>query len=250
MLRFSIISIALFTGMMGTHAVAQVPDPFNAYDAQSDGQNDTQSPPNKPATSAPTAVENPSIDPLYEVLQQGRWTLTGMTAFSYDSTSNEFLDGRSVDNSTYMLRLDAGLGYNLFDGFLVDLVGGAVVRRVARESGASPATDWLIQARGRYTIPMSASVGLTTGLALGGYFGSSERDVQISGATINESTSTYGLATDVLLGFTYALSDHLSLHMLGNFAWFWGKESVPSADSTLSASSMHVGLTLGLGYTF
>lgn len=239
------ISIIVLTLCLGASATAQVPDPFSAYEAQ----NGTDS---TPAAQAPTTqvIDNPSIDPLYEVIKQGRWTLGGMTAFSYDSTTNEYLDGRSIDNSTYLLRLDASLGYNIFDGLQVDLVGGGVIRRIARESGATPATDWLIQARGRYTIPMSRSVGLTAGLALGGYFGGSEREVEIGGATINETTSTYGLATDTLLGLTYALTDHLSLQMLGNFAWFWGKESVPSADTTLAASSTHLGLTLGLGYTF
>lgn len=246
LMKTSIVACSL---LWSTIALAQVPDPFDAYEAQS---GEKEKAPAKPTTQAKQQAQelNPSVDPLYDVLAEGRWTLSGMSAFSYDRNSNELLNGATVENSTYLLRLDLGLGYNLFDRLQIELVGGSVIRRLARENGAAPARDWLIQGRTRYTLPITGSVGLTGGLALGGYFGSSEREVQISGDTINETTSTYGLATDTLLGLTYALNDHLALHMLGNLAWFWGKESVPSADVTLSASSLHVGLTLGLGYTF
>lgn len=243
MLRISLIIIAL---SLSTNAMAQVPDPFVTYDANAE----------KPAVAPVQPVtqvilpQNVTINPLYEVIRQGNWTLSGMSAFSYDSSTNELINGTDLENSTYLLRLDIGLGYNIFDRFRVDLVGGAMIRRLARETGASPANDWLIQGRGKYTIPMNGSVGLTGGLALGGYFGSSEREVVVAGEVINETTSTYGMATDTLLGLTYALNQHLALEMLGNFAWFWGKESIPSADTTLSASSTHVGLSLGLGYTF
>lgn len=257
-MKIKIILIGLFAWMSLPAAAAgeDIPDPFEAYEGQSTKEgtetasNSTSREGARSSSSSSATLPPEPVDALREQTRQGRWSMASSTAFSYDRSSNELLDGSTTTNSTYFARFDVGLGHAITNQLQVELVTGFLLRRLAREEGAAAERDWLVQARGFYTAPLTTNVGLGFGAALGGYLGSSERGVLIGSERINETTSTYGLITDALLGVAYAVNDTTQLRMLGNFAWLWGTESISSADANLSASTTRVGLTLGLVYAF
>ena len=205
---------------------------------------------NAPAQTTPAqTVSKKGI--LAEQTGSGAWVGTLGTAFSYNSSSNELLDGTTADNSNYLVRAELGLGTMIVNQLELGLVGGLLLRRLARENNESATErDWLIQARTNYIVPVTGGLGLGMGVAVGPYFGSSQRDITIGTDVINETTSTFGLATDGNLGVVYGVSDHLQLRMMVNMTWLYGNESISSANADLTVSTTNLGLALSLGYVF
>ncbi len=181
----------------------------------------------------------------------GTWLGTLGTTFAYNSSSNELLDGTTSDNSNYLVRMELGFGNMIVNQLEVGIVGGVLLRRLARENDASATErDWLIQARTNYIVPVTGGLGLGIGAALGPYFGSSERDVETTAGVVNETTSTFGVVTDGNAGVVYGVSEHLQLRMMINLTWLYGTESIPSANADLTVSTTNLGLALSLGYVF
>ncbi len=181
----------------------------------------------------------------------GTWAGTLGTTFAYNSSSNELLDGTTSDSSNYLVRVELGFGNMIVNQLEVGIVGGVLLRRLARENDASATErDWLIQARTNYIVPVTGGLGLGMGAAVGPYFGSSERDFTVNTSVVNETTSTFGVATDGNLGVVYGVSDHLQLRMMMNLTWLYGTESISSADADLTVSTTNLGLALSLGYVF
>jgi hypothetical protein len=181
----------------------------------------------------------------------GTWLGTVGTTFAYNSSSNELLDGTTSDNSNYLVRLELGFGNMIVNQLEVGIVGGVLLRRLARENDASATErDWLIQARTNYIVPVTGGLGLGIGAALGPYFGASSRDFQTTTGVVNETTSTFGVATDGNAGVVYGVSEHLQLRMMINLTWLYGTESISSANADLTVSTTNLGLALSLGYVF
>ncbi len=200
---------------------------------------------------APNAPAAKKLGLLAEQTNAGRWVGTLGTAFSYNSSSNELLDGTTSTNSNYLVRGELGMGTMVVQQLEIALVGGVLLRRLSRENNASSTErDWLIQARANYIAPLTGGLGLGLGVAAGPYFGSSEREITVGTDVINETTSTFGLATDGNLGVVYGVSEHLQLRMMVNMTWLYGNESISSANADLTVSTTNLGLALSLGYVF
>lgn len=210
-----------------------------------------------PAAQPSTVQAKPVAQPakartgLAEQSTAGTWVGTLGTMFSYNSSSNDLLAGGTNETSTYLVRMELGIGAMIIDQLEIGLVGGLLLRRLGRENNDSATErDWLIQARTTYIIPVTGGLGFGLGAAVGPYFGSSERDVVSTAGTINETTSTFGVATDGNLGVIYGVSEHLQLRMMVDLTWLYGSESIPSANKDLTVSTTNLGLGLSLGYVF
>lgn len=205
---------------------------------------------NAPSENAPNQ-NGPKKGTIAQQTVGGTWLGTLGTTFAYNSSSNELLDGTTSDNSNYLVRMELGFGNMIVNQLEVGIVGGVLLRRLARENDASATErDWLIQARTNYIVPVTGGLGLGIGAALGPYFGSSSRDFQTTTGVVNETTSTFGVATDGNAGVVYGVSEHLQLRMMINLTWLYGTESISSANADLTVSTTNLGLALSLGYVF
>ncbi len=246
-MKYFIIT-ALVASIPAIGFAQDAPDPFSDYaNAKAEPAESSQ-----PTQQAATAKKSENMAFLAQQTAAGKWSGGLGTMFSYSNSSNELIDGSTSTNSNYLLRLDAGLSTYLSDQFEVGISAGVLMRRLQRENGTSaPEKDWLIQARTSYLFPITGAVGIAVGAGLGGYFGDSERPVESAdGKTINETTSTIGLAVDANTGVIYAVSEHIQLRLLVNFSLLYGNENISSADKDLSVSTTQLGLALGLNYVF
>lgn len=237
---------------IATDARAQdVPDPFQAYEESEKppADNPKKADPGEESAPSPKPAETQtSIDRVDSATAEGNWQFSSGTSFSFDRSTNELIDGNEATNSTYLFRLDLGLGLYVWDRVFVEGTAGLMMRRLAREGNTSATEqDWVFQSRLWYVAPISQRVALISGIGLGGYFGSSTREVEIEGSTINEETSTAGFAGDLMVGPMYMLSDAAAFRVLLDFTWLVGREKVPSLDESLGVSATHFGL--GVGYT-
>lgn len=232
----------------------EVPDPFEAYEGDQRSQPAENSSGDPVANSnSESANRNRADDwPNLELaVQEGQWQISTGMSFSFDRSTNELLSGNDITNSTYLFRLGFGFGHYLWDRILIEGVAQIMMRRLARDNNASSTEqDWLFQARAWYILPLSDRLGFLSGIALGGYVGSSSRQFSLDESNFNEETTTVGFASDLMAGAKYMVSDSTSLLMLLDFTWLLGSENVPSLDENLSLSSTHFGLSLGFTYTF
>ncbi len=227
-----------------------VPDPFVAYEQAEEPDDDSAEARDAPPDPPPKAAEE-RVDSLEGLIAADTWQLSTGTSVSYDRSTNELLDGDDATNSTYLFRLNLGLGHYLLDRVLIEGTAGFMVRRLARQGGASSTEqDWVFQARAWYILPLTNRLGLMTGLGLGGYVGSSTRQFRTDETTLNEDTTTVGLAGDLMVGTMFTINDTDALRVLLDFTLLRGNEKVRSLDESLRVRASHFGLSLGYSHSF
>jgi hypothetical protein len=199
-----------------------------------------------------------------KVMQAGSWSLGADTTFNYSSSSNETLpDKKEVTNSTLFLRLTPELGFFIIDNLELNLSAGLFVRQLVRKSDVegqeepetAPETNFLFELGARYFTPDYKGFSAFGGLGMGGYFGSSERNLTIEGTNgqpqqVVEPTDTAGFTVTGQLGAAYMMRERLQLRAGVALSYLIGSEDVPSQDESLGASTFNAGLTFGLHYHF
>ena len=192
-------TLSLLAGLH-TDAHAQ-PNPFDAYEGKPQ-----QSPP--PVVAAPTLTEEKPVPLLLtqSYVTQGRFTLGVSGQLSLTTASNE-TPGGDVSNTTTFGRLVPQLGYIVRENVEVGVGAGFMLRRFARSSNdTSSSTDGLVEAFGRYYIPMgSQSLWFVPEANLGMYFGTSTRELvdATTGRTIDEQTDNVGVVMALKANIAY-----------------------------------------------
>jgi hypothetical protein len=183
-----------------------------------------------------------------KVMQAGSWSLGADTTFNY---------------STLFLRLTPELGFFIIDNLELNLSAGLFVRQLVRKSDVegqeepetAPETNFLFELGARYFTPDYKGFSAFGGLGMGGYFGSSERNLTIEGTNgqpqqVVEPTDTAGFTVTGQLGAAYMMRERLQLRAGVALSYLIGSEDVPSQDESLGASTFNAGLTFGLHYHF
>ncbi len=226
------------------------PNPFEAHEDST-----------KEVEEAPVEVQRPEppivVPDQSASFRQGAFSLGADTLFNYTTTTNGLPDGGEVDNTTLFFRLTPTFGYFAVDQIEVSLSLGALSRQLDRGGNqVSSENDLLIMASGRYFIPLVNRFALYADLGLGGYFGSSDRNLSAplsEGATptkINEQTDTSGVAFSGSIGASYILADQVQLRAgLGTMGLI-GSEEIISLKKSLDVTTFNTGLSIGLFYLF
>ena len=132
---------------------------------------------------------------------------------------------------------------------------GLMQKSVGREegSGGRSETGWMPEISAQYDIPITKRFALMPGIAMGLYFGGSDRKLRLTtpgSPVVEESTSTFGFAATVALRVGYQISEHFQVRSgLGMFGTI-GSETIASQDRSLSTSSANFTLPVELYYTF
>lgn len=198
-----------------------------------------------------TAVVVEDIVTMDKLLEPYRFSVGGGATLSFDYGSTDLYNGGSRDSSAFHARLYVEAGMTVFQNITVELTAGTMWRRIARgEKEEVFEHDWVFTARGWYSYPVWARAALLGGIGLGGYFGSSSVPYTTNNITIDAKTNTGGFVGDLYAGVGYILADAWQLRVLGNFNFLIGNETLKNQDVSLGASTTHVGLTLGVTYTF
>lgn len=220
------------------------PDPFADYDAAKRGA----PPPSHPGASVPDSE-------IVLPTQKGAFALGVRTAFAYSTTSAESTSGPSETNTTLFFRLAPSIEYHIKDSLVIGASFGLMQKSVGREegSGGRSETGWMPEISAQYDIPITKRFALMPGIAMGLYFGGSDRKLRLTtpGApVVEESTSTFGFAATVALRVGYQISEHFQVRSgLGMFGTI-GSETIASQDRSLSTSSANFTLPVELHYTF
>lgn len=232
-------------------AWAQPPDPFLDYEAMKNGQ----APPPPPPAEAPAEgkAPEPIASPQPELnTEPWRWSVGGRGAFSYTGIGNATLAGEDLSNRTLFFRLTPTVGLTVHKSVLVSASVGLLGNNLPREGGLN-ATELaaLIELTGHYILPVTRRLAFMPGLGMGPYFGSSERRLTLDdGRIIDEPTSTFGLAMSVYVTFGYQISHSFELRTGLALYGLFQSEYVESANRSLSASAVHVGLPIEMHFHF
>ena len=233
---------------------AQVPDPFEDYEAWKTGEpTPSLTPPLKGAPTQATAA--PVVNGPKLKLTKGTWNLGARALFSYTGANNELKDGSSESNTTLFIRATPSLSYFIMDRLEVGGSFGWLSKSLARESGGRATEgDWAMEGTAFYHIPLSKRLSFVPGAGLGFYFGSSDNTTRawVDGAReeIEETTDTKGVMAALYLGAAYQLGESWQLRSGLTLNALIGSETINSEDKSLSASTLHVGLPIELYYTF
>ena len=234
--------------------VAAQPNPFEAH-------RDAAPPKAEAGVEAqPTSAPAPQSRFGSDQRAQGTWTAGIDTMVNHTTTTNELPGGSMVDNTTLFLELSPTLGYFIVDN--VELWGtiGLLSRQLDRGGeNVSLETDLLLEVGGRYWLPLGDRFSLIGSLGLGGYFGSSTRQIDIQEATggdatrtvsINEDTDTKGFEFSATLGAAYAINPATQLRAGLGLVGLIGNEVLTSVKDPLSVTTFNTGLSIGVFYVF
>jgi hypothetical protein len=245
--RLAALAVAA-SALVPSRAWAQEPDPFVDYEAMKSGQ-----PPPPPPVEAPAKTAEP-IPPPQPELQTApwKWSVGGRGAFSYTGIGNATVAGQDLSNRTLFFRLTPTVGLTVYKSILLGASVGLLGNNLPREGGHN-ATELaaLIELTGHYILPVTKRLAFMPGLGIGPYFGSSERRLELSdGRTVDEPTSTAGLAMSVYVQFGYQISHSFELRTGLALYGLFQTEYVESANKSLAASAVHVGLPVEVHFHF
>lgn len=172
--------------------------------------------------------------------------------FAYTGTTNETLLGGDETNRTLFARVTPEGRFFVIDNVEVGLSIGLLSKLSSREHDTQATeNNFLFEFSGFYHFPVGAGFALVPGLGLGGYFGSSSRDLSLPDGTVTqESTTTQGFSANLHLTGAYQPHENWRLRTGLTFGFLVGTEFIESQNATLSASAAHVGLPLELIYLF
>ena len=125
-------------------------------------------------------------------------------------------------------------------------------------SGTSTERAWLLDAGARYHLVLGPKLALYGGMSLGGYFGSSDRKVEVieivdgeqNPTSVREATDTAGFALGAEAGVGIVLTPELVLDAGLDLRWLIGSETIESESESLSASTFNTGIAVRLRYVF
>lgn len=179
-----------------------------------------------------------------------KWSVGGRGAFSYTGISNDTLVGKSQSNTTLFFRLTPVVGLTVHKNVLVGASFGLLGNNLTREDGSNATSvAALLEFTGHYIVPLTRRFALLPGLGLGPYFGSNERALYLTdGRKVKEASGTYGFAMSAYLVFGYQLTQSLEVRTGLALYGLVQTEYVESANKSLSASAIHVGLPIELHF--
>ncbi len=258
------IAALLLIGVATPHALAQQPpNPFDDYTMRRDEAERTAATPvgasqAAPAT-APERVSAQAAEPLGgpHILptQRGQLALHLSGAFQFASSSSG-VPGGDVSDSNLFARLTPGLGYFLRDNLELGGNLGVMSRRVARDSDSgATSTDLVLEAFVRYHQPLGQRFMVIPSASLGGFIGSSARELSIITnqnmvQRVNEETSTSGMILSGALQIGYAFRPDLMLEAGITMTGLLASERFESDDARFWGWHFNSGLGLQASYFF
>jgi len=239
------------SSLSGSVAFAQ-PNPFEDYEegvepppypTGVEGEDEEPGEPEEPA-EPPGAVD-------YRA-DQFTWGVGLGASFAYTGTNNQTLVGQDVTNRTLFARVTPEGRVFILDNVEIGLSMGLLSKLSAREQDTQATeTNFMFEVSGFYHHPIGAGFALVPGLGVGGYFGSSTRDLTLpNGTSTEESTSTSGFNATLHLGAAYQPHENWRLRSGFTFGFLAGSEYVDSQDASLSTTAVHIGLPLEVIYVF
>lgn len=243
--------VAVGAGVAPGVAQAQ-PNPFDAFE---DSQGGEPSAGGAEGTSAPV----PAPAPVLKHRKAGSWNAGVHTVFNRTTVTNDLPDGGTAENSTLFLEIAPTLGTFVVDNVEVWGKIGLLARQLDRGSDVSLEDNFLLEVGGRYHLPLTGAFALNGSVGVGGYLGSSDRQITLQVASgedgsrpvkINEATSTQGFRFSVGLGAGYALLPSVQLRAGLSLIGLFGTETLESVKDSLSVSTVNTGLSLGVDYLF
>lgn len=246
-LRWSVATlVAVASASLSATASADPPDPFVDYEAMKQGV-----PPPPPSAAPSPAPKPPAKEPEISTAPW-KWSFGGRGAFSYTGISNDTLVGKEQSNTTLFFRLTPALGLTVYKNVLVSASLGLLGNNLTREDGSNAtAVAALFEVTGHYILPITSRLAFMPGLGLGPYFGSNARTLSLpDGRKVEESSGTFGFAMSAYLLFGYQLSQSLEMRTGLALYGLLQTEHVESANKSLSASAIHVGLPIELHFHF
>ncbi|UQA57956.1 hypothetical protein [Polyangium aurulentum] len=247
-LAATLVALAVASFTRGASAQA---DPFADYEAMKNGQ--APPPPTPPPVAASTVAPEPIPPPQPELsTAPWKWSIGGRGAFSYTGIGNATLSGEDMSNRTLFFRLTPTVGLTVYKSVLVSASLGLIGNNLPREGGHN-ATELagLLELTAHYIQPVTRRLAFMPGLGLGPYFGSSHRRLTLSdGRTIDEPTSTFGFAMSAYVQVGYQISHSFELRTGLALYGLFQTEHIESANRSLSATAVHVGLPLEVHFHF
>ncbi len=245
------VLMAALLGLLAAPLSAQ-PNPFEAHE---DSRREVA--PQEPVEVQKDEPEAKPEAPSYDLGRQGQWSLGVGTLFSYTTTTNGVPEGGQINNETLFFRAAPSVGYFVIDDLEVSLSVGLLSRQLDRGGNeVAVENNALVEVSGRYFLSLTEPFSLYLDLGVGGYFGTSDRVLELALAededptSINERTDTSGLILSATLGAGYALSPSLQLRAGLGFTGLIGSESIVSVSRDLDVKTFNTGLTMGLFYIF
>ncbi len=245
--------------LLSTVAMAQVPNPFEAYEGSQAADDETEDIDGTVGASdgcqcpEPTAVAPEELSPAFEA---GRWNAGLDATFARTSSRNELLDGPEVRETTLFSRLDLSGGYMIRDYLEIGANAGLVGRRVQRgESDAATEALFAVQPLARYHLPVTHRFSAHAHVSAGGFYGRSTREITAivpdeGPQEFDARTTTRGIIVSGGVGAGYRISEELQVRFGFDATWIWGREQVPSSEESLVTSTNHLGATIGARYFF
>lgn len=259
----AVATIALSLLLVSPAAMAQVPNPFEAYEegrhqpgAEAGDTGEASEEGDDAACDCPEpAAESVEPEELTPAFEAGRWNAGVDMTFARTSSRNELLDGPDVSERTLFSRFDLSAGYMLRDSLEVGANLGLVGRRVQRgESDAATEVLFAFQPMARYHLAVTHRFSAHGHASVGGFFGRSNRELTINTEDgpqeFQARTTTRGVILSGGAGVGYRISEELQVRFGFDATWLWGREQVPSTEDSLSSSTNHVGATAGARYFF
>lgn len=233
--------LSLAPGLAGAQ-----PDPFAAYDME------------RSAAVDPGALPLPGGDARV-MTTAGTLTAALNGVFNLTQSTNGLIGGGERRHSTFYTHISPTIGWYVFDRLELRFAPGLIWRDLDRgDDGTATERAWIVDAGARYHVVLSSKLAVHVGVALGGYFGSSSRKIEIvelvdgeeRPRTLGEATSTAGFSLDGGVGLGIVLTPELVLDAGVDLRWLIGSESIESEGESLASSLVNTGLTLGLRYVF
>jgi hypothetical protein len=233
---------ALGLGLLAARGAGAQPNPFDDYERFMAG--------------APPAAAQAARTPVLKT-EPLTWSLGLGAQVSFSRLTYERGgDAQDGEAMTLLFRILPSVNVFVTDRIQVGVSPGLMVRSGGNSAGDDAAdANMLIEATGRYFIPLSPRISFVPGVGIGGYFGSGSRwtNIVVSEGTqvrADLDTETSGFAMALYLGIAYQLDERLQLRagLAGNA--FFGADKLEGRSSTLSSTATHIGLPIELFYGF
>ena len=243
--RLSASVLAATALLTASVTAAAQPDPFADYEAMKRGQ----VPPPPPAAPLPAVAPIPSPEPEISTAPW-KWSFGGRSAFSYTGISNDTLLDQEQSNTTLFFRFTPTVGLTVYERVLVSASFGLLGNNLTREDGSNAtAVAALLEFTGHYMLPITRRLAFMPGLGLGPFFGSNDRTLRLpDGRRVDEASGTFGVALSAYGMFGYQLSQNLSVRTGIALYSLFQTERVESANKSLGASAVHVGLPIEMHF--